>query len=178
MVRTMLRSKQLPKHFWAEAVACAVYLSNRCPTKGLEFKTPAEVWSGRTPSVQHLRVFGCTAYAHVAYAHVPNELRKKLDEKSEKCIFLGYSNETKGYRLYNPVTKKVVISRDVTFDEEGEWTWSTEDKKQFHFVLDEEESVQPDSDNQSELVAVSVQPNLVVETQSDSAETSSRPRRE
>ena len=124
------------------------------------------MWSGRTSSVHHLHVFGC-----IAYAHVPNELRKKLVEKSEKCIFLGYSDEIKGYRLYNPITKKVLISRDVTFDEEGEWTWNTKEKKQFHFVLDEEKSVQSDSNSQSELIAALVQPDPITETQSDYIES-------
>jgi len=70
-------------------------------------------WSGRKQNVTHMRVFGC-----VAYAHVPDELRKKLDSKAgnskgEKCIFVGYSDESKAYKLYNPLTKKVIISRYV-----------------------------------------------------------------
>ncbi|TXG50951.1 hypothetical protein EZV62_023475 [Acer yangbiense] len=50
--------------------------------------------------------------------------RKKLDDKAEKCIFIGYSQVTKGYKLYNPVTEKVIVSRDITFDEQGCWDWS------------------------------------------------------
>ncbi|PKI72007.1 hypothetical protein CRG98_007623 [Punica granatum] len=116
MVRTILRAKHLPKHFWVKAIICVVYLLNRCPTKGLEqLKIPVEVWSGQTPSVNHFRVLRC-----IASAHVPDELCKKLDDKSEKYIFLGYSDVTKGYRLFNPMTKKVIINRDVTFDEDAE----------------------------------------------------------
>ena len=55
-----------------------------------------------------MRVFGC-----IAYAHVPDQLRKKLDIKGEKCIFIGYSDESKAYKLYNPSTKNVIINRDV-----------------------------------------------------------------
>jgi hypothetical protein len=62
--------------------------------------------------VQHLKIFGC-----VAYSHVPKELRNKLDHKAEKCIFIGYSERSKAYKLYNPKTKKFLISRDVHFDE-------------------------------------------------------------
>ena len=69
---------------------------------------PKEAWSGRKHSVTHMRVFGC-----VAYAHVLDELRKKLDRKGEKCIFFGYSDESKAYKLYTPLTKKVIISRDL-----------------------------------------------------------------
>ena len=68
-----------------------------------------------------MRVFGC-----VAYAHIPDQLRKKLDSKGEKCIFVGYSDESKAYRLYNPSTKKFVISKDVQFIEEETWDGSIE----------------------------------------------------
>ena len=64
-------------------------------------KVPEEAWSGRKQGVNHMRVFGC-----VAYAHIIDKLRKKLDSKGEKCIFLGYYEDSKRYRLYNPSTKK------------------------------------------------------------------------
>lgn len=118
MVRWMLAEKHLPKEFWAEAVSTAVYIFNRCSTRSNQGKTPYEVWTGRKPNVSHLRIFGC-----LAYAHVPDVLRKKLDGKTEKNIFVSYSRQTKGYKLYNPDTGKVTISRDVTFDEHGAWDW-------------------------------------------------------
>lgn len=62
----------------------------------------------------------------MAYAHVPNELRKKLDNKGEKCIFVGYSEDTNDYKLYNPITRKVIINRDVQFIEEEAWDGSLE----------------------------------------------------
>ena len=124
IVRSMLHCKKLPKSYWAEAVACAVYLLNRCPVKSVRDKTPEEAWSGQKPNLSHLKVFSC-----VAYAHVPDQLRKKLDDKAEKCIFVGYSEETKAYKLYNPETQKVIISRDVTFDEDGMWDWSEMQKE-------------------------------------------------
>ncbi|KAM2045153.1 hypothetical protein ACFX1T_009386 [Malus domestica] len=116
MARSMLKSKRLPKELWAEAVACAVYLSNRSPTRSVWGKTPQEAWSGRKPGISHLRVFGS-----IAHVHVPDERRAKLDDKSEKFIFIGYDSNSKGYKLYNPNNGKTVISRDVTFDEEEEW---------------------------------------------------------
>ena len=67
-------------------------------------------------SVSHLKNFGC-----VAYVHVPNELRKKLDKKEHKFIFVGYSEDTKAYKLYDPVTRKVIISRDVQFVKNESW---------------------------------------------------------
>ena len=119
--RSMLMEKGLPKTFWAEAVSTAVYLLNRCPTKAVQDKTPVEAWSGRKPSAKHLRVFGC-----ICYTHIPKEKRGKLDEKTEKGIFLGYSTQSKGYRVYNIRTKKLIISRDVEFDEDASYNWETD----------------------------------------------------
>jgi len=85
-------------------------------------KTLQEVWSGYTPNVAHLRIFGC-----VAYAQVPEVKRKKLDNHGKKCIFIGYSEELKAYKLYNPLTKKLVVSRDVIFNEAEAWSCSNEE---------------------------------------------------
>ena len=90
----------------------ACYLVNRSPSSALEDKTPHEVWTGKKPSLSHLRVFGCDAYVHV-----PKEKRTKLDNKSERCIFIGYKDGLKGYKLWNLETRKVVYSRDVVFRE-------------------------------------------------------------
>jgi hypothetical protein len=78
----------------------------------LDDKTPHEVWSAKKPSLQHLRVFGCDSYVHV-----PKENGSKLDKNDEKCIFIGYKDGVKGYKLWNPETKKIVYSRDVVFRE-------------------------------------------------------------
>ena len=140
MTRTMLKEKGLPKQFWAEAVACSTYLLNRCPTKQVKGKTPQEAWSGYTPNVAHLRTFGC-----VAYAQVPEVKRKKLDNRGEKCIFIGYNEESKAYKLYNPLTKKLVVSRDVVFNEAEAWSWSNEETvKEQPMVNEPDEPLQED----------------------------------
>ena len=84
-------------------------------------RVPEEAWSGIKQHVTHMRFFSC-----VAYAHIPDQLRKKLDNKGEKCIFVEYSEESKAYRLCNPSTKKFMISRDVQFIEEKAWDGSIE----------------------------------------------------
>ena len=110
--RSMLSGARLGQEFWAEAVDTACYLVNRSPSSALEDKTPQEVWNGKKPSLSHLRVFGCDAYVHV-----PKEKQTNLDSKYEKCIFIGYKDGLKGYKLWNPATRKVVYSRDVVFRE-------------------------------------------------------------
>ena len=64
------------------------------------------------PKVSHLKVFG-----YIAFAHIPNAQRLNLEKKSEKLHFVGYSKETKGYRLLDENTSKVIIRRNVTFNE-------------------------------------------------------------
>ena len=66
--------------------------------------------------VSHLKLFGC-----VTYAHVRDELRKKLDNKTHKCILVGYSEDTKTYNMYVLVSRKVIISHDVQFIENESW---------------------------------------------------------
>eukprot|EP01018_Ginkgo_biloba_P033151 Gb_11412 [translate_table: standard] len=96
MERIMLKSKNLPNDYWEEAV----YILNHSPTKSVKNITPKEAWSGHKPSITHFRVFG-----YVAYVHIPNKKRNKLNAKSQLCIFVGYFEETKGYSFYNPITK-------------------------------------------------------------------------
>ena len=126
--RSMLKSKRMPKEFWAEAVDCAIYLSNRSPTRSVWGKTPQEAWSGRKPGISHLKVFGS-----IAYAQVPKQKRSKLDDRSEKYVFIGYDSRSKGYKLYNPSNGKVISSRDVVFDEESTWDWETQEGEQYDF---------------------------------------------
>ena len=83
-------------------------------------------------------------FGSIAYVHVPEETRKKLDDRSEKLIFIGYDSNSKGYKLYNPSNRKTVISRDVEFDEEGEWDWgSHEEDYNFCPYFEEEDMEQP-----------------------------------
>ena len=116
----------------------ACYLVNKSPTLALEDKTPLEVWTGKKPSLSHLTIFGCDAYVHV-----PKEKRTKLDSKSKKCIFIGYKDGLKGYKLWNPVTRKVVYIPDVVFREVKDvikHEVPSEEPEKIEFELKEEES--------------------------------------
>ena len=83
----------------------ACYLVNKSPSSSLEDNTPHEVWNSKKPSLSHLRVFGCDAYVHV-----PKEKMTKLDNRSERCIFIGYKDGLKCYKIWNPETRKVVYN--------------------------------------------------------------------
>ncbi|KAD4982943.1 hypothetical protein E3N88_19614 [Mikania micrantha] len=125
LTRSMLKQKGMPNNFWAKGVATAVYLLNRAPTKARPNKTPIEEWGGTKPSVHHLRVFGC-----IAYSLTHPQGRQKLDNRSEKCLFVGYSPTSYGYRLYNPITKSFVVQKHVVFHEDGVWQWNIEGRKE------------------------------------------------
>lgn len=118
--RSMLSHAKLPNMYWAEAVATAAYVQNRLPTSLLKQQTPYQRWSGKKPNISHMRVFGC-----VAYAHVPEVERRKLDKKAVKLRFVGYANNAKGYRLWDEEKRRILIRRDVIFNE-TDFDWKQE----------------------------------------------------
>ena len=91
-VRCMLTSVGLKKVFWAEAVSTTTYLINRCLSTALDRNTPKEVWSGHPSNLDKLRVFGCVAYAHIR--------QDKVKPRALKCMFMGYPEGVKTYRLW------------------------------------------------------------------------------
>ena len=118
MVRSMPLEKKIPKVFCPEAVNWTVYVLNRSPTLVVKNKTLEEAWSGFKPSVDHFRVFGC-----ISHVHFPDCKRTKLDDKSVNCVLLRISEESNAYRLYDPISQKIMVSRDVVFDEDNSWNW-------------------------------------------------------
>ncbi|KAH9779695.1 Integrase catalytic domain-containing protein [Citrus sinensis] len=111
-VKCMLIYSKLPKTLWTEALNTTCYLVNRSPSTAIGCQTPMELWSERMVDYSKLRIFGCTAYAHVKQG--------KLEPKALKCRFLGYPEGVKGYRLWCVDSKppQCMISRDVTFHED------------------------------------------------------------
>jgi len=116
-VRCMLDVAGLPKEYWAFAVSVAVYLTHCTPTGLVVGKTLYEAWHGRKPSLKHIHVFGC-----LAFVHVPNEKRKKLDYRATPGIFVGYSISTKQYFVYNPLARTLHRTRDMVFREGKRYT--------------------------------------------------------
>ena len=110
-MRSMLVDAGGRDELWAEAINTANYIRNRSPVAGKDM-TPWELFTHNKPDVSHMRVFGCAAYAHV-----PKQLRRKLDPVCVKGIFVGYEPNAKAYRVLQDHDGAIVVSRDVTFNE-------------------------------------------------------------
>ncbi|GJV89252.1 ribonuclease H-like domain, reverse transcriptase, RNA-dependent DNA polymerase [Tanacetum coccineum] len=117
--RCMMKATEMPQDFWAEAVRHAIYILNSVPTKALEDITPYEAIKGKKPNLKDLRVFGC-----IAYAKVPSQHLTKLDDRSIRMVYLGNEHGSKAYRLFDPTTQRICVSRDVKFKEDEKWDWS------------------------------------------------------
>jgi len=127
--RYMRLNAGLPKNLLAEAVNYTCFVTNQSPSTVIDFKVPEEVWSSKPVDYSMLRIFGCPTYVHVQSGE-----RLKLDSMSRKCICLGLECGVKGYRLWDPVSKKKIVSKDVVFDEaymlrKGEDEASTDTQK-------------------------------------------------
>ena len=170
MVRSLLARGKIPKSFWPEAMNWNIHVLNRSPTFSVQNMTLEEAWSGRKPAVDHFKIFSC-----IAYAHVPDKKMKKLDDKGEKCVFLGVSEASKAYKLFNPLTKKIVTSRDVIFDEESTWNWNGQQPTQVIFDNDAEEERQQLLQQQIPTVSIPESPPndapTAAETSSTAAES-------
>jgi hypothetical protein len=102
----------MPGSYWAEALSATTYHLNRRPCQPIQFTTPFERLFAISPSLDHLRVFGCLCYPNLS-ATAPH----KLAPRSTSCVFLGYPHSQKGYRCLDLTTKRVLVSRHVYFDE-------------------------------------------------------------
>ena len=113
MVRSMMSYSTLPLSLWMAALKTAIHILNRVPSKSVP-KTPYELWTGRVPSLNHLRVWGSPAEAKVFNPNIG-----KLDPKTVSCYFIGYPEKSKGYRFYYPDRHtKFVETRHAVFLEE------------------------------------------------------------
>ncbi|KAK2418362.1 putative mitochondrial protein [Trifolium repens] len=106
--RVMLHAKNVPYHFWAEAMNTACYVHNRVTLRKGTTSTLYELWKDRKPTVKHFHIFGSECFILA-----DREPRRKLDPKSEKGFFLGYSTNSRAYRVYNTKTQVVMESVNV-----------------------------------------------------------------
>ena len=157
MTRCMLVDSSLDKKYWGEAIHTANHLQNRLPTKGSDV-IPYTRWHNKIPDYSYLRTFGTTAYSHC-----PKELRKKLDNKARKLVFVGYKDGSKAYRLLDVNNDRVTITRDVQFIEDSHESLNAKPSKSLtednptvedegQIELPEEEPNHPVEDNDNQLV--------------------------
>ncbi len=112
-VRSLLHTAQLEKKFWAEALSTVVYVRNRVISRSLPKNiTPYHLWMRKAPDLSHLRVFGSKCW----YV-LPKKKVKKLDARSKEGLMMGYSSQSKGYKILDLESSTLIVSRDVTFDE-------------------------------------------------------------
>ncbi|GJR89188.1 retrotransposon protein, putative, ty1-copia subclass [Tanacetum coccineum] len=111
MVRSMMNLTTLPLSFWDYALESATRILNMVPTKKVD-KTPYELWYGKVPNLSYLKVWGCEAL-------VKRDTPDKLQQRSVKCIFIGYPKETMGYYFYFPPENKIVVARYAEFFEKN-----------------------------------------------------------
>jgi len=112
MARALRLQAALPIELWGHYILTATHLINKLPTTVLGYLTPYEVLLGHKPYYSMLGVFGC-----LAFAANPERVKDKMGIKGVLCVFLGYPQSQKGYKLLNLLTKLVFVSRDVTFVE-------------------------------------------------------------
>ena len=133
MVQAMLKAKDLPRELWGEAVSTVVYILNQSSTKALQGQSPHEKWTERKPFVDHMRIFGSINHVKNIISHLT-----KLEDRSQPMVFIGYELGTMGYKCFDSVNFKVIISRDVIFEEGEKWNWSKqgEGTNSFTFLPD------------------------------------------
>ncbi|GJY01743.1 retrotransposon protein, putative, ty1-copia subclass [Tanacetum coccineum] len=111
MLRSMMNLTTLPLSFWDYALESATRILNMVPTKKVD-KTPYELWYGKVPNLSYLKVWGCEAL-------VKRDTPDKLEQRSVKCIFIGYPKETMGYYFYFPPKNKIVVASNIPQEVEG-----------------------------------------------------------
>ena len=146
MARTMIHENNLAKHFWAEAVNTACYIQNRIYIKPILEKTTYELFKGRRPNISYFHQFGCTCCI------LNNKLYlKKFDAKAQRRIFLGYSERSKAYKVYNSETLCIEESMHVKFDDKEPGNETPEQDESFADMQVPEDTHEPDQIDASEL---------------------------
>jgi transposase InsO family protein len=115
MVRAWLHHSGANHIFWHECITSAAHVKNRLPHSAIDQRvTPYELWKRKKPDISHLRVWGCTAYALK-----PDHQLTKLGHRTKTCILVGFGHDEgqRAYRLYDPATRQIITSRNVTFNE-------------------------------------------------------------
>jgi hypothetical protein len=112
-MKTMIHDQDLPICLWAEAAMTALYVQNQLSHSALGFETSKEMFTGKKPEVNNLKIFGCPIFIHI-----PKAKRNKLEPSGKRGIFVGYCEVSKAFKIYIPGHHRIKINIDVTFDED------------------------------------------------------------
>lgn len=148
-VRSMLIHKNAPDILWGEALLTIVYVLNRSVNSITIDKTPFELYIGRKPKVGHVKVFGCISNVKTQIKK-RSGYQKKYEHRASKSIFVGYEDYDYTYRVYNLQSKKIIISRDVIYDELTGYSGKTSYSEIDVFINSREDSTSIASDIESE----------------------------
>ncbi|KAK2389986.1 hypothetical protein QL285_063537 [Trifolium repens] len=169
----MMHETKLAKCFWAEAVNTACYLQNRIYIRRILKKKTYELFKGRKPNISYFHQFGCTCYI------LNNKVyRKKFDAKACKVIFIGYSERSKAYRVYNSETNIVEESIHVRFDDKEPDSKKSEQTESFAGEQYQYDYPEPEisseavevSEAQMEIAVDEVLPTAAAEAPEDTSE--------
>jgi len=145
MARTMIHENNLAKHFWVEAVNTTCYVQNRIYIRPILNKTIYELFRGRRPNISYFYQFGCTCYILNSKVYL-----KKFDAKAQRGVFLGYSERSKAYIVYNSETQCVEESMHIQFDDKELGSEIPELVESFADIQVSEETLEPDQIPDSE----------------------------
>jgi len=112
IARCMRIQSGLPKVYWADVISTTAYLINSGPSIPLGYQLLEEVWFGNEVNLSHMKVFGCPSYILL-----DSNSRDKLDLKTKRCYFIGYRSDMYGYKFWDEQNKKILKSKNVTFNE-------------------------------------------------------------
>src|ERR1700761_2373344 len=112
-ISSALAESGLPCSFWGECLAAFLHVWNCLPASTSNTcSTPYQAWFGTVPDISHLRVWGCRAFVHIQ-----RDKRAKLDPHMLPAVFIGYPDGYKGWKFWDPVSKRTIISERAEFDE-------------------------------------------------------------
>ncbi|KAG5872153.1 hypothetical protein JTB14_004891 [Gonioctena quinquepunctata] len=145
----MLIDAELLNKYWGEAVVTAYYLQNRLLSKSIN-KTSFELWNGEEPKLDHLKSFGS-----IAFAYVPAEKRTKWAPHAKEGVFVGYNEHSTEYRILDPLTSRIRISRTVeSIENEHSSGYERTDKKNIDMGIQNEIEVSYEKNEENILTKI------------------------
>jgi hypothetical protein len=123
--RSMRLQARFPLQLWEDVVDIVVYLIIKGPSRSLDWGIQEKEWTSKNINYYFLKTFGCESFVHIDKENIT-----KLEGKSKKCTFIGYSFNDFGYHLWDYENHKIIRSRYVIFNEKVIYNNKLYEKKQ------------------------------------------------